>query len=171
MQVGDAQTPADSRYSRSLNPEEGARTWSRPIVFAGGILAITLGGLLLLRILAEPLVLLFMAIVIAEALVPVADWLHRWMPRFAAIIAIYCVLLALLVGFFLFVVPPLAVETQKAVTNLPHLLKLTASLINRVAPGQGQRIVKSVQPAVLQMAAGFAAPSAGVLSALAAAVP
>ncbi|HLI50489.1 MAG TPA: AI-2E family transporter, partial [Thermomicrobiaceae bacterium] len=77
---------------------------------------------------------------------------------------------ALLVGFFLFVVPPLAVETQKAVTNLPHLLKLTASLINRVAPGQGQRIVKSVQPAVLQMAAGFAAPSAGVLSALAAAV-
>jgi predicted PurR-regulated permease PerM len=103
-----------------------------------------LGSLALLLGLAEPLFLLFLAVVIAEALAPVVTKLQRWMPRLAAIILIYSVLLALAVGFVLFVVPPLVTETQKAANDLPHLLSRAAALINRVAPGAVNRIITAL---------------------------
>lgn len=170
MAGADASSLADGTSPIAAGSRTGTTLWSRPIVFGGIVLGVTLGTLVLLRGLAEPLVLLFMAVVIAEALAPVVTQVQRWMPRIAAIIAIYAVLLVLGVAFVLFVVPPLVTETQKAVSNLPHLLSQAAALINRVAPGQGQRFIATVRPGVAQIAQGFAQPSVSTLTALGEAV-
>ena len=149
---GDAPALADGTHPEETAAKPENRSWSRPIVFAGVVLGVTLGTLVLLRGLAEPLTLLFIAIVIAESLAPVVIWLQRWMQRTAAIIAIYVFLLALAAAFFVFVVPPLLIEVQQAVNSLPKLLSWGAALINRFAPGQGDRIVTAIQPTVTQVA-------------------
>lgn len=165
---GQSEAEISAHPSDLVKPrvKAGARGWDRPIVFGGAVLAFTLGCLILLRLFAEPLTLLFMAIVIAQALAPLVTRMERWMPRVAAIIALYSVLLVVAAAFVLFVVPPLVNEIQRAASDLPRLLSGAAALINRVAPGQGQRIVTALQPAVGQLTNAFVGTPVTTLTAL-----
>lgn len=166
MSGSDAQPLTDGARPVAAGERAETVTWSRLIVFAGIVLGAALGTLILLRLYAEPLVLLFMAVVIAEAIAPVVTRLERRMPRIAAIVVIYSLLLALVAGFIVFVIPPLAAESQKAANDMPHLLARLAALINRVAPGEGNRIITAVQPSIVQIAERLIGAPISVLSGL-----
>jgi predicted PurR-regulated permease PerM len=121
--------------------------WRASLIGALAI-AVGLGTLAVLWLLAAPLAVFFVAIVIAQALLPAVRWLENWLPRVAAVIAIYVVLLLLLVGMVALVVPPLVIETEQAVRHLPQLVERLGSLINRFAPGEGSRLVHAVEPRI-----------------------
>lgn len=85
----------------------------------------------LVWILARPLALLFIAIVIAQALSPAVTFLARWMPRTAAVIAVYVAIILLVVGFGFYYVPRLIDQTQQIVNRGPEFVDRAQQLLNQ----------------------------------------
>lgn len=144
----------------------GASLW-RPVAVAALSLALALALLFIIWRLAEPLAIFFVAIVIGQALAPLVDRLQRWMPRPAAVIGLFIVLSVILVTLFLLITPPLVEQMQQAVTQLPSLLTRVGSLINRIAPGEGTRLVDNIGPAIPSYINSAASPPLTALAGLA----
>jgi hypothetical protein len=94
----------DDRRRLASRPEPVA--WWRGVLFGGAALALALGLLAAVWLLARPLALLLAAVVIAQALAPAAARLERWLPRALAVLLIYLVALLLIGGVGWVVVPP-----------------------------------------------------------------
>ncbi len=80
--------------------------WKAPLIGAGA-LALALGLLAAVWVLARPITLLFAAIVIAEALAPAVDWLERQMQRVAGIVLLYLGIFIVVILMSWLVIPPL----------------------------------------------------------------
>lgn len=152
MGVGEEMSMGRSRTPRLSEVEDGqsnapSTAWWRGAVIAGLALAMALGGLVLLWLLARPLTLLLLAIVIAEALEPIVERLDRWLPRTIAIVLVY-VLLALVLGAIgWLVVPPLVAEGQNLLTNGPGLMDAARRWLNGMMPGSANRVIASLESA------------------------
>lgn len=121
------------------------------LTIAAGI-ALGFGFLAACWLLARPLTLLFAAIVIGQALAPIVDRLtRRWLPRVAAILVVYAVLLSLLGVLGWLVVPGLVGQGQALIANAPELLDDLQSQWERLNPGGGEQITQTLQGQV----AGF----------------
>ena len=84
------------------------------------ILAIAAGFLFLVR---ELLLLIFIAIVIASALDPLVDWLHRRkIPRALTVLFVYIVLIGILVVIVSVLAPAVAEQIQELLTLAPEYL-------------------------------------------------
>lgn len=92
-----------------------ATAWAMGIILG-------LGGLFALRLFATPLALFIFGITIAAALSPLVKLLERWLPRTLAIILIYILLIALLVGAGWIIVPALVAQANQATDHLPQLV-------------------------------------------------
>ena len=125
--------------------EAPATAWWRGAVIAGLALAMALGGIALLWLLARPLALLLLAIVIAEALSPIVARLDRWLPRNLAIVLVYVVLALIIGGLGWLVVPPLVAEGQQLVMNSPQLIEQWRQWLNGVVPESANRVMATVQ--------------------------
>lgn len=104
-------------------------------------LALALGALALIWLLARPLALLFSAIVIAESLAPIVGWLARWLPRWSAIGAVYLglALAAGAVGWL--VVPPMIDQAEALIQNGPDLAEQSRTWLRQLDPTEQDRIV------------------------------
>jgi len=67
------------------------------------------------------LVLIGLALFLAAGLEPVVGWLTRHrVPRWAAVAAVALAVLGVVAGFFAAAIPPLAAQTTRLVSELPH---------------------------------------------------
>lgn len=117
------------------------------------------GGLFiayLLFLLARPLALIFIAIVIAEALAPVVSRLERWIPRGVAVVGVYIVLLLVFVGIGWLVIPPLATQAQQVITDGPSLIEQARSWFRGWDVPGSDRIVSLAESRVDQLGTAFA---------------
>jgi len=80
---------------------------------------------------ARPLLLLLIAMVIAQALAPLADRLHRWMPRVVAVLLLYLVL-SLTLGIVVWLAfTPLVVQAQQFSNRLPEMVDQAQNWVQR----------------------------------------
>ncbi len=121
----------DERGSR------GSRRRVRAQVVGAVTLALTLALLWLGWLLSRPIALLVAAIILANALEPVADSLARRMPRTYAIAAIYVALFALIVVAGALVVPSISDQAGEVGRNLPSLIERGQGLLARWGPLAG----------------------------------
>lgn len=108
--MGDTQSPA-------LNDDESRTTeqsisWWRGSAIVGVALAVAIGTLIALWLLARPITLLLIAIIIAQALTPLVTRLERWVSRGIAVVIVYFALLLAVGGIGWLVIPPLIAEAQ-----------------------------------------------------------
>lgn len=137
----------DQAASRSRQPVEAPRTttktpqtaitpaitgdWWRIGVIGALALILALGLLDIIQLIARPLGLLVAAIVVAEALSPIVNWLERRLPRGTGIALVYVTIL-LLFGLAGWVVVPVLVDQATALAeNLPDLVKRVQGVLNR----------------------------------------
>lgn len=120
--------------------ERGSRGSGRRVraqVVGAVTLALTLALLWLGWLLSRPIALLVAAIILANALEPVADSLARRMPRTYAIAAIYVALFALIVVAGALVVPSISDQAAEVGRNLPSLIERGQGLVARWGPLAG----------------------------------
>lgn len=103
--------------------------WFRPGVapwwalVAGGAVALALGiGLIeLLQLMARPLGLLFLGMVIASAIAPAVHGLHRRLPWFLSVIIPYLFAILVLIAAVVVGYPPLVAQLEAALAQLPQV--------------------------------------------------
>ena len=102
--------------------------------------AYALGGIVLLWVLflvREVLLVLYVAGLLAIGFSPAVRWLERRhtdrrLPRWAAILALYVILLSTIAGIVLSVIPPLVTQAGELWANLPSYLdRLQGQLVSR----------------------------------------
>ncbi len=112
---------------RALNAHLSAM--ARAAVIVASAMALALGLLAVVWLLARPLALLFAAVVIASALAPAAEWMERRSPRPLAILATYAAVV-LVFGVVLWrVVPPLGAQAGQIAANMPELAGEAETLV------------------------------------------
>jgi predicted PurR-regulated permease PerM len=121
------------------------RRWWRGALIGGGALVGALALLRLLGLLAYPLLLLFAAIVIAEALAPMVTWLSRLVPRTVAVLLVYAVLVAVAAGFAWVVVPRLVNQAAQLVEAAPDLISRAQTLLQGWDPTSSDQILAALQ--------------------------
>lgn len=113
-------------------------------LWGAAALALGLGTLALVWLLARPLALLFGSAVIALALAPAAEWLSRRIPRAAAIVLVYLALL-LVLGFIGFLVVPTLVEQARQVfASLPSWLERARAALDGLNVAGERRILDAI---------------------------
>ncbi len=145
---GNPKLTAGSTSSGALHAERLGLSWR-----GAGRLALALAVALVLmravQLLAHPLVLLFAAIVLAEAMEPAVSWMDRWLPRGLAAVLIY-LLAAMLVGAVLWwVLPTLYSQAIQVIGELPEMIERARGGLRRRAPFMADQVVNSIQSAVL----------------------
>ena len=141
--AADSRTPQVAELSRpGATP---AAAWWRAAVIGALALTLTLVVLYTLRLLLRPLLLLFIAITIAETMRPAVDRLERRLPRGLAVAAVYAVLVGFagLIGWL--TVPTLVTQGKELVDNAPDLVERGRARIDEWVPGGGDRIAASGQ--------------------------
>lgn len=141
-------TPAVAEVTQPGRPP--AVAWWRIAVIGAVALAVALGLLDVLHLLARPLALLFLGIVIAETFVPVVVALERVVSRGLAVGIVYAVLVAAATGIGWLVTPPLARQAQELVLNGPTLVERSTRWADRWSPGGGDRIITAVEERLSQ---------------------
>jgi predicted PurR-regulated permease PerM len=114
-------------------PQDGRPPWSAitpsdawwHIAGAGATaIALGLGMLWAISLLAQPLALLAFGITLAESLAPIANWLSRWLPRAIAVVLVYVALLLVLAAIGYALIPTLASQIREASKRIPDLLTI-----------------------------------------------
>lgn len=113
--------PASDRSAQHTTMTLRSVRWGVVLPIAGGI-ALGLGAILLVQLIARPIAFLIVAIAIAEALAPLVSRAERWMPRSLAIGCVYLVLLASIGWFARLVVPSLVTQAQELINRSPELV-------------------------------------------------
>ena len=108
-------------------------------------LALALGLLGTVWLLARPLALLLAAVIIATALSPAVEWLERRLPRVFAILLVYLVVVLAIGGIGWVVVPPMARQAQGLITGGPELIESGRSWVDRWDPLGEERLVNAIQ--------------------------
>lgn len=103
-------------------------------------LALALAVLLLatLAVLFRPLLLLFLAVVLATTLEPLVARLERRMRRSFAVVLVFLVLLAVLVGAGWLIVPPIVEQARVVVEDAPGLVERAQGTLDRFGADQAQ---------------------------------
>jgi predicted PurR-regulated permease PerM len=111
-------------------------------------LALALGVLGLIWLLARPLALLFIAIVLAEALAPAVAWGERWIPRSIAIAVVYLGLLLIVTGTGWIAGPHVANQANRLAAQAPDLIAQGRQLIDRWGGVTNGELESTVQMAI-----------------------
>ena len=114
---------------QKLGPDNRSSWWH--LVLGGSIaLAIGLGTIGLIILLAQPLEVIIVGITIASSLAPVVNWMSRRIPRTLAVLLVYIILLLILSGIGLVIIPPLVEQVQQVSTSLPTLINQAQQMFN-----------------------------------------
>jgi predicted PurR-regulated permease PerM len=104
-------------------------------------LILGLGGLALVNMLAVPLAMLFLAITIGSALLPLVDWIHRrGVPRPLAVVIIYALLLLFIASLFAWMIPVLVEQARALLEQSDVLLPRVTGWIEELGFSQSDLI-------------------------------
>jgi putative heme transporter len=124
-----------STSSDGKKPTNGARpgglTWWKIIAAGVAILFLGVALLFLFRILVRPMALLVIAIAISAALTPIIHFLERWLPRLAAIILTYLLIVSVFVGLGWLVLPALIGQLRSLAAEIPDLIEAIQRLLDQ----------------------------------------
>lgn len=143
----EAETPRPGDVDNRAK-DAPSMAWWRGAVISGVALALALGSILILWLLAQPLTLLLIAIVIAQALSPLVRRLERWLSRGIAVILVYVLLAVTFTGIGALVLPPLVAEGEDLVQRGPVLVEKLRAWLDTIEPESANRISESLQAAV-----------------------
>jgi predicted PurR-regulated permease PerM len=118
-----------SREGSPIRRGLGSGWWRSATAVAVGIV-LAVGLLALIHLLARPLALLILAIAIASAVAPLVSSLGNRIPRALAAILVYLVGLALLVGAFSIIIPPLVGQAREIGERAPDLIEQAQSIFD-----------------------------------------
>lgn len=132
---------------------EAARVWLRRLDWSVALVGSAALGLVVVLLVAvwqfaEPLALLLAAIAISEALAPLVSRLERWLPRVAAVLLLYFVLVLLLVGIGALVVPAIVTQAQAAAESLPESIEVVRDRFRRWSPIEEVALFETFQSEV-----------------------
>lgn len=131
----DQAAPAVGPEPRQPGAAQLSRDRWQLIVVGAAILVLGVATLAALWFLRRPLALLILGVVVAEALEPAVDWLERRLPRVAAVLLVYLVLLLIFAGILLVVIPPFVQQVQAVVDRAPEFYnRLQSFLAQRNLP-------------------------------------
>lgn len=122
--------------------------WTNRQVIVGTlfVVAVVLGFWLLYE-LRTVIFILFVAIVLGTAIRPAVDWLNRrGLPRWAGVLLIFLLVLALLTGFIYLVVPLIADQVTELTSNLPDYYNRFRRLAFQSPSRALQRLVVQLPP-------------------------
>jgi predicted PurR-regulated permease PerM len=121
--------PQDADMPRPGNRSLWRIWWTTIVIVSAVIMALI--PIATVWIFARPLLLLLIAMVIAQALAPLADRLHRWMPRVVAVLLLYLVL-SLTLGIIVWLAfTPLVIQAQQFSSRLPEMVDLAQNWVQR----------------------------------------
>ncbi len=114
--VGDSPTPTPATTTTGMRP-----VTVRTLVVAGILILTALAVTLMLRMVADTILLLLVAIVFAEGIRPLVVRVERLrVPKVAAILVVYVFLLAVLAGIVVVLVAPVVGEVQALIASFPR---------------------------------------------------
>jgi predicted PurR-regulated permease PerM len=148
--MGERRTPRIEDLTRHTGGEPSVAWWRAAAINGGGI-ALAVGLLVLIWLLAWPLTLLLIAIIIAQALMPVVGWLERWLPRPLATIAIYLTLVTALAGLGWIILPALIDQGQLLVRDAPEVIAQTREWMRSMDPAGVDRVVAALESQVRRL--------------------
>ncbi len=105
--------------------------WWRLALIAAVAFALIFGLVVVMARIFIPLAMLVFAVVLAEALAPVISWLERLMPRGAAIVTVYVVLILITAGLAFLMLPPVIQQISQGVGQLPDQVNNVERYITR----------------------------------------
>ena len=142
--MGESRTPEVNDLAARTNGHPSTAWW-RSAAIIGIALALAIASVDLLWLLAEPLMLLLVAIVIAQALAPIVGWLERWLSRTVGVVLVYLVLVLGFGGIGWLVFPSLVSQTQMLVNNAPDLLEQASSWFDDMGSGSTDQVITAVE--------------------------
>lgn len=112
-----------SRVTARREPRrnEGSPSWGRWAVVGAAAIILAVIFIAGVNLTAQTLALLFAAIVIAEAIVPLIDKLEQWMPRGVAVGVVYLLLIAIMIGALWYVVPDVINQATNLAGRIPEV--------------------------------------------------
>lgn len=135
-------TPLPDEIEEASNP---STAWWRVAVLGATALVLALGILALITQTAQALALLFIAIVIAEAMSPLVSRLERWLPRGLAVAFPYIGLLGIISGVMWIFVPRLVQQGQAIASRIPDLIERGQGLFDQWDLSSEENVTSMVQ--------------------------
>ncbi len=127
---GRAMTKADRDVEARAAAIRAAYPWWE-LALAGAVaLIVGLGTLQIVPFIAHPVALLILAICIAAAMAPLVQELERFVPRLAAILIIYLIVLLVFIGIGQAIIPAIVTQAKKIGTGAPDLMSLVQDRLN-----------------------------------------
>lgn len=150
----------DSETSRAVaQPAAGPRsvTVSPRTLWLGAAILLGMAALIYVVVTAKGvLLLLFIAIIIAEGIRPLVVWLRRWrIPRPIAVLLVYLVALIFVSGLGWLLITPLAAQVSALIAATPQYVTETQRLLLRVqiAAGNNPQLAQVINQVTAQMGA------------------
>ncbi len=136
---------------------------------AGVVLLVLFIGVLATRIVSV-LVLLFLGILLAESIRPIANKLRAWrIPRGVAVLIVYLALALVLTGIGLIVIPPLVVQISGVAERAPELSdQLTQRFLDIAPPLYQLSVDMGIDEQVREVGTSLTTALTGFIGALAA---
>ena len=139
--------------------------WGLILIIAVG-LALGLGLLAFIWLFARVLALLALAVALAAALSPLVAFLERRLPRAAAVILIYLVIVLAFVGIGWIVFPPLATQAQEIGASAPELIREAQTWLGSLDRLSNINLVDTLLPQLGRLTGAVVALPGGILSSL-----
>jgi predicted PurR-regulated permease PerM len=130
-------------------------------------------GIWFLYVIRDIIAILFIAIIIAAAIEPMVDWMHRKkIPRALAVAIIYAILFSIIGAFFYFLIPPLVTQLKELASNLPlYSEKISIFFKGLESYGQthsisfsGQNLFQNISDNIAQSSSAIFSTTIGVFT-------
>ena len=152
----ESSTATDTeRSSQHLPPGEAGQlvarspqAWWRAAAIAACAISLAVVILYAVWLLIQPIVLLLIAVVIAQVLTPIVAWFERWLPRGIAVVAVYAGLALILAGVLWLITMRLVGEGQTLVDESPALMDRSREWLDNIDPGSADRITTAAQSGI-----------------------
>lgn len=132
--------PVSEQTSRSAE----RHPWRSALTTGLGI-AISFALLALLWLLVQPLTLLLVAIIIAQAFLPIVDWLEQHMPRSLATLIPYIIVVAILTGIGWLIFPDLVEQSRMLIEAAPEQIDRGRSWFDSIDVQGTDQLVGSIE--------------------------
>lgn len=119
--------------------------WWWYVTIGAVAIALGLGLLAIIELIARPLAIIAMGVVVAMAFAPVTEIFERWLPRSVAILLAYLIFVLIIVGIGFIVFPPLINQAQEASSDLPDLVDNAQNWLEQLSFLDSQSLVDTVR--------------------------
>lgn len=148
----DASTAGEENTTpRTPHPDEDKQptaAWWRGAIIGAIALTLAIGTLIMVWLLAQPLTLLLIGVVLAQAMAPIVSLGARWMPRVPAVLLAYVVVILVFVGLGWLLSPVIVDEAQTLAENAPNFVEEVETWFDELDQDIADQILGAVGGAI-----------------------